>query len=102
MGARSDREGHYRWPGWIKIREERGIARSMSRRGCSPDDSRAGGLSGRLKVEFFYGRGWEGVTIEEFMRMLHGYMVWYRDERRKSDLGYVSPMQYRRSLGLAA
>ena len=39
--------------------------------------------------------------MEEFMDMLDAYLVWYRDERRKSDLGYVSPMRYRRELGLA-
>lgn len=40
--------------------------------------------------------------MDEFMSMLDGYMIWYRDRRRKSDLGYVSPMQYRKNLGLAA
>ena len=98
----SDRGGHYRWPGWVAICEEHGIVRSMSRKGCSPDNSRAEGFFGRLKVEFFYGRGWDGVSMEEFMDMLDAYLVWYRDERRKSDLGYVSPMRYRRELGLAA
>ena len=38
----------------------------------------------------------------EFMEMLDGDLVWYRDKRRKSDLGYMSPMRYRRKLGLAA
>lgn len=38
----------------------------------------------------------------EFMKMLYAYLVWYRDKRCKSDLGYMSPMQYRRSLGLVA
>lgn len=36
------------------------------------------------------------------MELLDGYMVWYRERRRKSDLGYMSPMQHRRKLGLAA
>ena len=53
-------------------------------------------------VEFIYERGWDDVSMEEFMEMLDAYLVWYRDERRKSDLGYVSPMRYRRELGLAA
>ena len=53
-------------------------------------------------IEFIYGRGWDDVSMEEFMEMLDAYLVWYRDERRKSDLGYVSPMRYRRELGLAA
>ncbi|MGN0261332.1 MAG: IS3 family transposase [Eggerthellaceae bacterium] len=98
----TDRGGHYRWPGWIGICDDYGIVRSMSRKGHSPDNSRMEGFFGRLKVEFFYGRDWQGVTMDEFMGMLDGYMIWYRDRRRKSDLGYVSPMQYRRNLGLAA
>lgn len=71
----------------------------MSRKGCSPDNSRTEGF-GRLKVELFYGRGWDDVGMGEFMKMLYAYLVWYRDKRCKSDLGYMSPMQYRRSLGL--
>ena len=60
------------------------------------------GFFGRLKVEFFHGRNWKGVSMDRFMEMLDGYLVWCRDKRRKSDLGCVSPMQYRISLGLAA
>lgn len=97
----SDRGGHYRWPGWISICERYGLVRSMSRKGCSPDNSRAEGFFGRLKVEFFYGCDWQGVTLEEFAGMLDTYLRWYRDLRMKSDLGYMSPMQYRRKLGLA-
>lgn len=98
----SDRGCHYRWPGWIGICSEYGLRRSMSRKGCSPDNARAEGLFGRLKVEFFYGRDWTGVTMERFMELLDEYLVWYRDERIKSSLGYRSPMQYRKDLGLAA
>lgn len=98
----SDRGGHYRWPGWIAICEEHGIVRSMSRKGCSPDNQRCEGFFGRLKVEFFHGRDWKGVSMDKLMEMLDSYLVWYRDKRRKSDLGYMSPMQYRRSLGLVA
>ncbi len=98
----SDRGCHYRWPGWLRICEEHGLVRSMSRKGCSPDNARAEGFFGRLKVEFFYGQDWSGVTMEEFMGRLDAYLSWYRDGRLKSDLGYMSPAQYRRSLGLAA
>lgn len=98
----SDRGGHYRWPGWIKICEENGLVRSMSRKGCSPDNARCEGFFGRLKVVFLYGRDWDGVTIEEFITMLDAYLRWYRDIRIKSDLDYKSPMQYRRDLGLVA
>lgn len=98
----SDRGCHYRWPGWIKICEENGLIRSMSRKGCSPDNARCEGFFGRLKIEFFYGRNWKDISIEEFMGMLDGYLRWYKDARIKSDLDYKSPVQYRRELGLAA
>ena len=60
------------------------------------------GYFGRLKVEFFHGCDWSGVTIEQFMDMLDAYLRWYRDVRIKSDLGYKSPMAYRMELGLVA
>ena len=98
----SDRGCHYRWPGWIAICDAHGIVRSMSRKGCSPDNARAEGFFGRLKVEFFYGRDWSGVMPKEFADMLDAYLRWYRDVRLKGDLGYRSPMQYRRDMGLVA
>lgn len=98
----SDRGCHYRWPGLIGICDDHGIVRSMSRKGCSPDNARAEGFFGRLKIEFFYGRDWSGVALDEFADMLDAYLRWYRDVRLKSDLGYKSPMQYRRDLGLIA
>lgn len=98
--GRSDRGCHCRWPRWIRICDDRGIARSMSRKGCSSDNARAEGFFGRLKIDFLCGRDWNGVTLGEFAGMLDAYLGWYRDVRLKSDLGYKSPMQYRRDLGL--
>lgn len=98
----SDRGCHYRWPGWIKRCERYGITRSMSKKGCTPDNSAMEGFFGRLKVEFFYGRDWSGWSIEEFMNALDDYIHWYNEKRIKVSLGGMSPMQYRRSLGLAA
>ena len=97
----SDRGGHYRWPEWIGICEENGLIRSMSAKGCSPDNSACEGFFGRLKNEFFHYRDWEGVTAEEFMGRLEAYLVYYREERIKKSLGWLSPMEYRRKLGYA-
>lgn len=98
----SDRGCPCRWPGWIRICDEDGLARSMPGKGCSPDNARCEGFFGRLKIEFFHGCDWAGVTLEEFTDMLDAYLRWYRDVRIKGDLDYRSPMQYRRDLGLAA
>lgn len=98
----SDRGCHYRWPGWIGICEENGLVRSMSRKGCSPDNSACEGFFGRLKNEFFYHRDWDGVAMESFMEQLDGYIRFYNERRKKQSLGWMSPVQYRISKGLAA
>ena len=98
----TDRGCHYRWPGWIEARNDYGIVRSMPRKGCGPDNARAEGLFGGLKIEPLYGGGCNGATPGELAEMLDAYLRWHRDVRLRSDPGYRSPMQYRRDLGLAA
>ncbi len=97
----SDRGCHYRWPGWIERMEEAGLTRSMSKKGCSPDNSACEGFFGRLKNEMFYGYSWIGVTISQFIEGLDTYIKWYAEKRIKLSLGGMSPLDYRRSLGLA-
>ncbi len=98
----SDRGCHYRWPGWIERMTDAGLTRSMSKKGCSPDNSACEGFFGRLKNEMFYGRSWVGVTIEQFIEILNSYIKWYNEKRIKISLGAMSPVEYRRNLGLAA
>lgn len=98
----NDRGIHYRWPGWMERCDAAGITRSMSKKGCSPDNSACEGFFGRLKNEFFYYRSWEGVTFEGFAAELGAYIEHYNEGRIKQSLGWKSPMQYRKSLGLAA
>lgn len=43
-----------------------------------------------------------GATVPEFCRMLDAYPRYCNEERPKEKLGWLSPMQHRRSLGLAA
>ena len=97
----SDRGGHYRWPGWIRICEENGLVRSMSAKGCSPDNAACEGFFGRLKNEFFYYRDWSGVGARNFADQLEAYLEYYCEGRIKESLGWMSPNEYRRSLGYA-
>ena len=65
------------------------------------------GFFGRLKVEFFHGRDWAGVTAEEFIGELGEYVRWYREARLKAfDEGggtvYDTISGRRERLGLAA
>lgn len=96
----SDRGCHYRWPGWVERMEKAQLTRSMSKKGCSPDNSACEGFFGRLKNEMFYCRSWAGITIEQFIDILNEYIHWYAEKRIKLSLGGMSPLDYRRSLGL--
>ncbi len=96
----SDKGGHYRWPGWLEIVNAAGLIRSMSRKGCSPDNAACEGFFGRLKTEMYYGRKWSGIMPEKFMQQVDAYIRWYNERRIKLSLGAVSPKMYRQQCGL--
>ena len=79
--------------------EDAGIIISMSKKGCSPDNSACEGFFGHIKTEMFYGRNWDQYSIEEFIHEVDDYMHWYCKDRIKSTLGGLSPLDYRRSIG---
>jgi putative transposase len=71
----SDRGAHYRWAGWLARMGDAKLIRSMSRKGCSPDNSACEGFFGRLKNELFYPRNWQATTIEQFIQIVDSYIV---------------------------
>lgn len=80
--------------------EEANLTRSMSKKGCSPDNSACEGFFGHLKAEMFYGHDWDEYSIEEFIQEINGYMSWYCKDRIKSTLGGLSPDEvYHRAAG---
>ena len=91
----SDRGAHYRWPGWLARIGDARLIRSMSRKGCSPDNAACEGFFGRLKTELFYPRQWQATTIEQFIQVLDAYIRWYNEKRIKISLGSLSPLEYR-------
>ncbi|TCD74386.1 transposase [Bifidobacterium longum subsp. longum] len=97
----SDRGCHYRWAEWIRICEDNKLTRSMSAKGCSPDNAAAEGFSGRPRQESFHKRSFAGVSMDGFIDMPNDYMVWYRDKRIKTEYG-TGIMDRRRKLGLVA
>lgn len=96
----TDRGCHYRWKEWINLLKEAKISRSMSKKGCSPDNSACEGFFGRIKNEMFYSREWSNVSLENFKIILNDYLMWYNSKRIKISLGFKSPEEYRQSLGL--
>jgi transposase InsO family protein len=98
----SDRGAHYRWPGWLSRIADAKLIRSMSRKACCPDNAACEGFFGRLKNELFYPQNWQSTTIEQFIQKLNSYIRWYNEKRIKISLGFLSPIEYRRSLGIVA
>jgi putative transposase len=96
----SDRGAHYRWPGWISRMHNAKLIRSMSRKGCSPDNAASEDFFGRLKTELFYPRDWQVTTLENFIQAVDAYICWYNEKRIKISLGSLSSLEYRKSLGL--
>ena len=95
----SDRGAHYRWPGWLSRMQDAKLTRSMSRKGCSPDNAACEGFFGRLKTELFYPRNWQATSIEQFIQVVDSHIRWYNEKRIKISLGSLSPIEYRKSLG---
>ena len=95
----TDRGCHYRWQGWIERMQTAGLTRSMSKKGCSPDNAACEGFFGRMKNEMFYGRSWIDVSIDTFIDEINNYINWYNTKRIKQSLGYMSPVEYRHSDG---
>lgn len=96
----SDCGGHYRWPSWIDRMGKAELIRSMSKKGCSPDNARCEGFFGTIKQEMFYSRNWAKVTVNQFINYLDQYLVWYSKDRIKCSLKGMSPINYRKSLGI--
>ena len=96
----SDRGAHYRWPGWLARIRDAKLIRSMSRKGCSPDNAACEGFFGRLKTELLYPRNWQNITIKNFIEIVDSYIRCYNEKRIKISLGSLSPIEYREKLGI--
>ena len=79
----SDRGFHYRLDSWINLMSEYGYERSMSKTGCSPDNSMCEGFFGTIKNEFFYPRDFRFTTCDEFIPQLIKYLDWFITKRIK-------------------
>ena len=60
--------------------------RSMSKKGCSPDNSMGEGFFGTIKNEFFYSRDWSKTKCDEFINELNKYLIWFKNKRIKQRL----------------
>ena len=93
----SDRGSHYRRPGWILRMDQAGLTRSMSKKGCTPDNAACEGFFGRLKNEMYYNRSWTNTSMADFIDQVDDYIRWYNAQRIELTLGGLSPVEYRQA-----
>lgn len=86
----SDRGFNYRIPGWIDRMKDYGYTRSMSKKGCSPDNSMGEGFFGTIKNEFFYSKDWSKTKCDEFIYELNKYLIWFKTKRIKLRLFHLN------------
>ncbi len=63
---------------------------------------RRGGVLRRMKTESVYPEHGEEYTRDEVLVLIDDCIRWYNHERIKQSLGWMSPVQYRQSQGMAA
>jgi Integrase core domain len=63
------------------------LVRSISRKGCSPDNAACEGFFGWLKTELSYPRDWRATTVDQSIETLDAYIRVYNIARIKVSLG---------------
>ncbi|MCO6176491.1 IS3 family transposase [Flavobacterium sp. NRK F10] len=89
----SDQGWQYQMKQYQYLLKEKGIIQSMSRKGNCLDNAIIENFFGTLKSELFYLKKFR--TIEELKREIKLYIKYYNNERIKSNLNKMSPIQYR-------
>ena len=77
----------------------RGLTQSMSRRGNCLDNAAMESFFGTLKSEYFYLNKFE--TVKELEMGLKEYIHYYNNDRIKTKLKGLSPVQYRTQPSIA-
>ena len=72
-----------------------GITQSMSRKGNSMDDGLMENFFGLLKTEMFYDQEYKYHNLEELTQAIEEYIKYYNNERIKSRLKGLTPIEYR-------
>ena len=91
----SDQGWQYQMIPYQKWLKEKGIIQSMSRKGNCLDNSVMENFFGIMKSEFFYGHEYEFKTTDQLISSIHEYINYYNNDRIKTNLKGMSPVQYR-------
>jgi putative transposase len=89
----SDQGWQYQMTHYQHLLKEKGIIQSMSRKGNCLDNAIIENFFGILKSEMFYTQKFK--SIEQLKTEIHKYIIYYNNERIKSNLKKMSPIKYR-------
>jgi len=89
----SDQGWQYQMRQYQFLLKEKGIIQSMSRKGNCLDNAIIENFFGTLKSELFYLKKFN--SIEQLKKEIKQYIYYYNNERIKSNLNKMSPMEYR-------
>ncbi len=91
----SDRGWAYQMSAYSYELKENKIFQSMSRKSNCNDNSVMENFFGVLKQEMYYGNTY--YSFDELKEAIEKYTVYYNEKRIKEKLGWMSPVEYRRS-----
>jgi putative transposase len=92
----SDQGWQYRMPLYKDMLKKKGVVQSMSRKGNCLDNAAMESFFAVLKSEFYYLNKFASVAA--FKAGLTEYITYYNNERIKTRLNGLSPVQYRAQL----
>ena len=91
----SDQGWQYQMKQFSNILEDHNMIQSMSRKGNSLDNGLMENFFGLLKTEIFYGFEDQYKTIDDLIQAIEEYINYYNNDRIKSRLKGLTPMEYR-------
>ena len=89
----SDQGWQYQMSRYQQLLKEKGIIQSMSRKGNCLDNAIIENFFGILKSELFYLKKYK--SINQLKKEIDEYIIYYNNERIKSNLNKMSPIKYR-------
>ena len=89
----SDQGWQYQMSQYQHLLKEKGIIQSMSRKGNCLDNAIIENFFGTLKSELFYLKKYK--SIDQLKKEISEYIIYYNNERIKSNLNKMSPIKYR-------
>ena len=91
----TDQGCQYQSRAYQRALELHGITQSMSRKGNSMDDGLMENFFGLLKTEMFYDQEDKYHNLQELAKAIEEYIKYYNQERIKSRLKGLTPIEYR-------